>query len=521
MNAYELESPERKLVMWYKVKEKTELGLTKAQISRELGIDVKTVRKYLGMSYDEFKSSKSYKRMYMKLLDPYENMVYEWLDNHPDLSASQVYDWLRERNETLPEVSSKTVYNFVKYVRAKYNIDKPHLRSGRQYTRLEETPYGEYAQVDFGEMWMGRSDGRKLKVYFFVMVLCRSRKKYVWFSQSPFTSEMAVYAHEKAFEYYGGKPKKIIYDQDAVLIHDENLGDYVLAKAFNAYVNQAHFVAVFCKKSDPESKGKVENVVKYVKYSFLRGRTFESIERLNEDGVRWLSRTANGLPHNSTKLVPDEVFIKEKNYLTPYYGKPELPRRSMQEYCVHKNNAISYHGNEYSVPCGTYKGNNSKVWVNINEDILEIYSHDTGKQIAVHIISKDRGQYILDPSHRIVHKVSTAKEEAAILKYCNGDTLASLWMSNLKNDKPRYYKNNLRLFSNEMRHFEPGTLHKAFELCLDRGLYNAKDFMSICGRIGKRIPIRGEDPSFEEMLPEVAKEMPEKTDISTYNQYFS
>ena len=70
MNAYELESPERKLVMWYKVKEKTEMGLTKAQISRDLGIDVKTVRKYLRMSYDEFKSSESYKRMYIKLLDP-------------------------------------------------------------------------------------------------------------------------------------------------------------------------------------------------------------------------------------------------------------------------------------------------------------------------------------------------------------------------------------------------------------------------------------------------------------------
>ena len=71
MNAYELESPERKLVMWYKCKEKFEKGLSKAQIARELGLDVKTVRRYLRMSYDEFKSSGSYKRMYIKVLDPY------------------------------------------------------------------------------------------------------------------------------------------------------------------------------------------------------------------------------------------------------------------------------------------------------------------------------------------------------------------------------------------------------------------------------------------------------------------
>ena len=521
MNAYELESPERKLVMWYKVKEKSEMGLTKAQISRDLGIDVKTVRKYLRMSYDEFKSSESYKRMYIKLLDPYEDMVYGWLDAHPDLSASQIHDWLRERYDTLPTVNGKTVYNFVKYVRAKYKIDKPHMGTERQYARLEETPYGEYAQADFGEMWMERSDKRKLKVYFFVMVLCRSRRKYVWFSQSPFTSGMAVYAHEKAFEYYGGKPKKIIYDQDAVLIHDENLGDYILTKTFNAYVNQAHFDAIFCRKSDPESKGKVENAVKYVKYNFLRGRAFVSIEQLNEEAVRWLSRTANGLPHNGTRLVPDEVFAIEKVHLTPYYGKPELPQRSMQEYCVHKNNAISYHGNEYSVPGGTYRNSDSKVWVSANENVLEIFSYDTGKQIAAHIIPDGKGQYILDPSHRSQHKMSNGKKEAAIMEYCNGDELVALWLNGLKRDRPRYYKNNLRLLFSEMRHFEPGTLHRAFELCLDRGMYNAKDFISLCDRIGKRMPVRDEDPSLLEMLPDAVKEMPEKTDIRTYNQYFS
>ena len=106
MNAYKLESPERKLVMWYKCNEKFESGLSKAQIARELGLDVKTVRRYLSMSYDEFKSSGSYKRMYVKVLDPYESKVRGWLEEHPDLSASQIHDWLRERYERLPEVNS-------------------------------------------------------------------------------------------------------------------------------------------------------------------------------------------------------------------------------------------------------------------------------------------------------------------------------------------------------------------------------------------------------------------------------
>lgn len=282
MNAYNLESPQRKLVMWYKCKEKSGMGLTKAQIARELGLDVKTVRKYLRMTYEEFRASNSYKRMYMRVLDPYEEMVKEWLNAHSDLSSSQIHDWLRERYDRLPEVNSKTVYNYVKYIRAKYNITKPTQSKTRQYTRIEETPFGEYAQVDFGEMWMSRDDGRKVKVYFFVMVLCRNRKKYVWFSLTPFTSELAIYAHEKAFEYYGGKPKKIIYDQDAVFIHSENLGDYILTKSFNTYVNHSHFECIFCRKADPESKGKVENAVKYVKYNFLRGRTVSNAKKLHK-----------------------------------------------------------------------------------------------------------------------------------------------------------------------------------------------------------------------------------------------
>ena len=521
MNAYELESPERKLVMWYKCKEKFEKGLSKAQIARELGLDVKTVRRYLRMSYDEFKSSGSYKRMYIKVLDPYEGMVSSWLEEHPDLSASQIHDWLRERYADLPEVNSKTVFNFVKCIRAKYNIDKPQATSRRQYMKVEETPFGEYAQADFGEMWMKTADKRDLKVYFFVMVLCGSRKKYVYFSRSPFTAEMAVYAHEKAFEYYGGKPRKIIYDQDAVLIHDENLGDCVLTKAFNAFVNQEHFECVFCRKSDPESKGKVENAVKYVKYNFLRGRTFESVEQLNEDGVRWLSRTANGLPHNGTHLVPDEVFKEENGHLIPYYGRPMMPERPMKEYTVQKSNLINYRGNGYSLPSGTYKGPRTTVWVNVNDGRLEIYSKETGKLIHIHEISSEKGQYISAPCHRRSTSASCKAHEKTVMEYCSYDELAMLWMANLKRNKPRYYTQNLAVLVKGMRHFAPSTLHNAFEKCIDRGMYNAKDYLTLCDRIGKRIPVREPSTTLHGSLSEAIKQSPDKTDINQYNQYFS
>lgn len=521
MNAYELESPERKLVMWYKVKELSRKGLRQAQICRETGLDKKTVRRYMGMPHEEFVSSPTYHRMYVKILDPYEDTVQRWLEAHNDLSSAQIHDWLKERYENLPEINPKTVFNFVRYIRAKYEIAKPKATASRQYAKVEETEYGEYAQVDFGECWMHYEDGRKVKVYFFVMVLCRSRKKYVWFSRSPFTAELAVYAHEKAFVYYGGKPKHVLYDQDAVFLHDENLGDYVLTKTFNAFVNQEHLDVIFCRKSDPESKGKVENAVKYIKYNFLRGRAFYDIARLNEEADHWLSRTANGLPHSATKLIPDEVFEEERAYLTPYTGTPSLPARQMMEYTVHKHNIISCKGNDYSVPLGTYKGQGTKVWASIKEDVLEIYDKESGKQIASYKIPKGKGHYVVNPEHRKVHHIQKDKLETEILEYCGFDNLALEWMINLKEDKPRYYGQNLRELAKGMYNFEASTLHLAFERSLNSGMYNAKDFIALCDRLGRRIPNRKLATSLKDMLPSAVTEMPEKTNISTYSKYFS
>ena len=63
--------------------------------------------------------------------------------------------------------------------------------------------------------------------------------------------------------------KNIIYDQDAVFLYDENIGDYVMIAVFGSYVKSRPFNAVFCRPADPEAKGKVENCVKYVKQNFL------------------------------------------------------------------------------------------------------------------------------------------------------------------------------------------------------------------------------------------------------------
>lgn len=141
-----------------------------------------------------------------------------------------------------------------------------------------------------------------MKVFFFTLVLSRSRFKYVWFTDHYFTSELAIQAHEQAFAYIKGIPDEIVYDraanrQDKVFIVSENKGDIILTDAFRTYMREQIFTlhraaGRFCRKADPQSKGKVENVVKYVKQNFLYNRTYHNIETLNDEAMGWLGRTA-------------------------------------------------------------------------------------------------------------------------------------------------------------------------------------------------------------------------------------
>jgi transposase len=121
--------------------------------------------------------------------------------------------------------------------------------------------------------------------YFLRMVLSRSRYKYVLFSKEPFTSHTSIDAHEKTFGFLEGIPDTLVYDQGRVFMVDENNGDLILTDAFKSYQQQRGFRLHFCRKSDPQSKGKVENLVKYVKQNLLYNRTFVDIDLLNSEAL--------------------------------------------------------------------------------------------------------------------------------------------------------------------------------------------------------------------------------------------
>jgi len=59
------------------------------------------------------------------------------------------------------------------------------------------------------------------------------------------------------FEYYGGMPREMVYDQDSIIVVSENSGDIIHTKAFSAFLEETKIGTRVCRRSDPESKGKI------------------------------------------------------------------------------------------------------------------------------------------------------------------------------------------------------------------------------------------------------------------------
>jgi len=244
---------EHRWIMYYEIQKQQWNGKSPSQIAEYLVMDTRTVKKYLAMSEKDYEASLENQSRRTKKLASYEDFVKGRLELCPEASSAQVHDWLKEHYPLFPKASIRTVYDFVLFVRQKHNLVK--VFTSRQYQQVEELPYGEQAQVDFGEFNMTDVEGHRKKVYFLALVLSRSRYKMVFFSDHPFTASSAIEAHEVVFSFIEGYPRELVYDQDKVLLANENKGDVVLTEAFRAYYQSRPFKVRFCRKSDPQSKG--------------------------------------------------------------------------------------------------------------------------------------------------------------------------------------------------------------------------------------------------------------------------
>lgn len=455
--------------LFSEIKNMKEAGFKKAQIARHMGVDYKTVSKYLDMTHDEF--AEFNKRKKKKKLDVYKDEILEWLKDYPDLSSAQITDWIKEKYGYVP-CSERSVRTYVNSLRSEYKIPKKINR--RQYEAVEELDMGFQAQVDFGQIWLNNIKGSRVKLYCFAMVLSHSRMKFVYWQDKPFTTLDFIDAHDKAFEFFGGRTKEIVYDQDRLLAVDENFGDVIYTEEFQKYVDFMKFKIRLCRPYDPESKGKIEAVVKYVKNNFARNRVIEEIDSFNKACIEWLDRTGNANVHGTTKRIPKEVFALEKQHLIPVFPNQNSPKNILT-YTVRKDNTILYKQNRYQVPKGTYEPG-KKVKIEIVGEYIEIFDVGKNNLIAKHRISSETGKLIKISHPERDKNTELDKLHDKVLDMIGSSEEATMFLNEIRKEKPRYFRDQLSLIKKAVDGVGVEIVKNALTYCLERNLYSATLF---------------------------------------------
>ena len=513
-----------KIMTYRSVHQMNKEGFSIRKIAAELNLDWRAAKALLEIEEDVFIEKQASKPERRKSLQEYELFVKDRLVKYPETPAAQMHDWLKETYTDFPIVTPKTVFNYVLIIRTKFNI--PKTEHVRDYFCVPELDYGLQAQVDFGFYNMPTmQQGKTRKVQFFTFVLSRSRFKFILFSDTPFTTATVIDAHELAFETIGGCTAMIVYDQDRVLMVAENLGDLILTAGFQAYVNESKFSAHFCRKADPESKGKVENVVKYVKQNFLCNRVYKDLDTLNQEARAWLTRTANALEHGTTRKIPAQEFEIERSFLTPWQPVV-LETEAYPFYAVHKDNKISYKGNVYSLPVGTYKGKNSKVLLNATANQL-ILMNLAQEEIYRHDICRLKGQKILASDHRRDKSEAILNMITSFSELMPNPLLAMNWLDKLKDAKPRYFRDQVCVLKKTVTDLEPQIASAALNYAIQHQITSANDFKAIVdallrkqtgdllqpAKIIQLNPLDGE-------ISKLTNTSHEKSDITTYDALF-
>ncbi len=506
-------------IMYHEIHQLSRLGFSALRIARHLVLDSRTVKKLLSLSEADYERHLLKNGQREKTLTPYQDFVREKLNTYPDTSTAQIHDWLKESYPLLPQVSPRSVYNFVMFVRQQFNI--PVLPITREYFPVQELSYGSQSQVDFGQYNMRQGNGMRKKVWFFAMVLSRSRMKFICFSDVPYTAQTVCQAHEHAFAFFGGIPHTIVYDQDRTMLVDENMGDLILTAVFKQYTRLRNYQLHFCRKKDPESKGKIENVIQYVKKNFLYNRPYSDLEALNIQALAWLARTANSLIHNYTKKSPESEFAIEKLMLQEYTPLIIEPKQAKM-YHVRKTNSVAFKSNFYSLPMGTYQGPGTQVRIKEINNTLQI-TRLNDEWICTHQLNLLSGQTIINSNHKRDNSKSMEQLREDVAGRFSCKEVAHEYLNHIKSTFPRYARDHYQAIEKALIKSQAGQkdIAKTLEFCIKNELFNGYEFEQVLLVITLPSMASGKAKSIvllDKRNLQKAGETPDKSDIHDYEK---
>jgi len=412
-------------------------GSSLRAIALELGISRNTARKYAMMAEADIASSLD-ERERPKRLDGLRDYIVHLLETYPRLSAVKILRKLTEVRGEL-DVSSRTARRYVRALKESVAVKRE-----RYYEPVLDMVPGVQCQVDGGELRAVLIGGAETTVYFMVFVLSYSRLLYVAASPRPIDTAALIRMHDAAFRSFGGFPQECVYDQTSLVVSAETFRELTLNARFHRYATTVGFRIRACEGYDPESKGKVEAGVKYVKQDAFYGETFADFPALEAYLAQWLDGTANVRLHAATGEAPRKRFEREERAALGAYFSPvgiaELGPAPLETRKADKTGLIAYRANKYSVPLAYQR---SPVGVMEADGQLLVSALDTGEVVARHPLGGGKGETFKNTNHYRDRAQQIAELEAEILAAL-GAPLGQRLCALLKATSPTIYKDQLR-----------------------------------------------------------------------------
>jgi transposase len=285
-------------------------GRSQVQLWQSLGVDRKTIRKYLAPAIAEGiepggepLTAEQWAEQIAKwfpglddpaarastwpLIEPHRDRIKDWLD--ADVTVATIAQRLRDDHEVA--VSESSVRRWVvthfaeEVVRSRVSVPRG------------EVPAGSEAQIDYGKlgMWLNPATAKRVAVWAFVMVLSCSRHLFV---RPVIRMDQTTWCacHVEAFEFFGGVPARLVCDNLKTGVDKPDLYDPKINRSYAELA--AHYDTLIdpARAFKPKDKPRVERPMIYVRDSFWKGRAFASLAQMQTDGVRWSLQVA-GLRH--------------------------------------------------------------------------------------------------------------------------------------------------------------------------------------------------------------------------------
>jgi transposase len=376
-------------------------GLSERAAARRFGIDARTVSKMM-----KFSVPPGYRRSkppFKPKLGPFIGII----------------DAILAEDKGRPKKQQHTSKRIFERLRDEYGysggitIVKDYVALCRQRSQEMFVPLVHppgHAQVDFGEA-IGIIGGQECKIHFFAMDLPHSDACFV-VAYPAETTEAFCDGHVRAFTFFGGVPRSILYDNTKLAVA-RILGDggRQRTRVFSELQSHYLFEDRFGRPGKGNDKGKVEGLIGYARRNFLVPiPVFDSFEALNAhllDCCR--KRMADRLRgHDETigeRLARDlAAFTKP---LPPAYDACEKLGTTVSSLSL-----VRYRRNDYSVP--TSYGHRD---VLVHGYVHQVVISCGAEVIARHPRSYEREDLVFDPLHylALIEQKINALDQAAPL----------------------------------------------------------------------------------------------------------